>query len=242
MPAAEMAPPEPFPDGFAKGAYRACAALCGPRLRRHADPKFPPEIRDLMLPGEAEVLAVVKADGSISARVLAAPEPRDLFEREALAAAARHIFEPASRDGVPVPVVVTLVLGFQPPAGPRPSVRIVGGTADPPPGLMSALCRQAERPGPGLVRPLPVRKVYPPCPASLRAARMSGRLETLAVLDIDGRVSDLEVVREFDPNSGFDDAAIAAVREWVFEPALRNGVPVPVLVSLFVSVSFNAGH
>ena len=228
--------PEPFPHGFAKGAFRAGPGLCEPRLRRAAEPRFPPEVRDVAVPGYAEVLAVVRPDGSLTARVLSAPEPHDLFEREALAAATRHVFDPGSKDGIPVPVVITLIFEFQPPATARAAVRIIGGTADPPAAPGSRLAGAAERPGPGLVRPLPIRKVYPPCPSSLRASRASGRLEMLAVLDAGGRVDDLEVTSALDPDSGFDDAATASVREWVFEPALKDGIAVPVLVSLFVCV------
>jgi outer membrane biosynthesis protein TonB len=228
--------PESFPHGFAKGAFRAGPGLCEPRLRRAVEPRFPPEVRDIAVPGHAEVLAIVQPDGSITARVLSAPEPRDLFEREALSAAARHVFDPGSKDGVPVPIVVTLILEFSPPSTPRPGMRIIGGTADPPAAPGSRLADAAERPGPGLVRPLPIRKVYPPCPPSLRASRASGRLEMLAVLSAGGTVDDLEVTHAFDPDSGFDDAAASSVKEWVFEPAMKDGVAVPMLVAVFICV------
>lgn len=226
--------PEPFPQGFAKGAYRATIGIREPVLERTVTPRYPAEALRHSIPADVEVLAVVGADGTLSARVLAAPDPRSAFEREALAAAGRYVFRPGARDGLPVPVVVTLVLGFRPPGGPPPAARVIGGTADPPAGLRSRLTSLAELPGPGLLRPLPVSKVYPPYPAGARSRRISGRVEMLAVLNADGRIGELEITRSLDAASGIDDAAAAAVRQWVFEPAIKNGEAVPVLMSVFV--------
>jgi hypothetical protein len=53
-------------------------------------------------------------------------------------------------------------------------------------------------------------------------------------------VGEFEITCEFDRESGFDDAAATALREWVFEPPLKDGAPVPVLVSMFMTVTCQA--
>ena len=48
----------------------------------------------------------------------------------------------------------------------------------------------------------------------------------------DGRVSDVKVVRGIPL---LDESAIEAVRQWVYEPVLMNGVPVPVIMTVTTS-------
>jgi TonB family protein len=54
------------------------------------------------------------------------------------------------------------------------------------------------------------------------------------VVDRDGRATNVRVVRGL--GAGLDQQAVAAVRQWRFAPARRNGVPVDVVVD--VSVDF----
>ena len=225
--------PQPFPTGFARGAYRAGPGLRAPALQHTARPRYPAEVSP-PIPADVEVLAVIDEDGDVTARVLVAPEPREPFEREAIAAVRKYVFEPGAIGDTPVPVVVTLLVPFRTPAAPITPLRIVGGTADPPAGVSSRLTALAGAPGPGVIRPLPVSKVYPEVAPEIYA-RVSGRVGMLAVLNADGLVEDLEVTRPLAP--GIDGPAVDAVRRWVFEPAMRDGRAVPVLVSVFVSVN-----
>jgi protein TonB len=39
-----------------------------------------------------------------------------------------------------------------------------------------------------------------------------------------------------------DDAAIEAVRQWVFTPTLLDGVPVPVIMTVTVNFSLKKGR
>jgi protein TonB len=54
------------------------------------------------------------------------------------------------------------------------------------------------------------------------------------VVDSDGRTTNIRVVRGL--GAGLDQQAVAAVRQWRFSPARRNGAPVDVVVD--VSVDF----
>ncbi len=65
--------------------------------------------------------------------------------------------------------------------------------------------------------------VYPP---AAMAAGTEGHVVVRYDVTVDGRVRD-PVVIESEPQGLFDDAALAAVRNWRFKPPLRNGQPIP---------------
>jgi len=52
------------------------------------------------------------------------------------------------------------------------------------------------------------------------------------IVGADGRVTEARVLRS--PGSAVDTAAIAALRQWVFQPTLLNGVPVPVIMTVTI--------
>ncbi len=52
------------------------------------------------------------------------------------------------------------------------------------------------------------------------------------IVGVDGRVTEARVLRS--PGSAVDTAAIAALRQWVFQPTLLNGVPVPVIMTVTI--------
>ena len=51
----------------------------------------------------------------------------------------------------------------------------------------------------------------------------------------DGTVGDVDVVRSLDSVYGLDTQAAQAVRQWTFEPGIKDGVPVPVRVQVEIS-------
>jgi len=70
-----------------------------------------------------------------------------------------------------------------------------------------------------------VPPVYPPL---ARAARVAGVVTLEATLTAQGTVEEIKVI------SGHPlliDAAIAAVKQWQYEPTLLNGTPVPVILT-----------
>jgi TonB family protein len=62
--------------------------------------------------------------------------------------------------------------------------------------------------------------------AEARAARIQGVVILQLVLDEEGRVADVRALKGLP--YGLTEAAITAVRQWRFEPAHRNGLPVAV--------------
>jgi protein TonB len=61
-------------------------------------------------------------------------------------------------------------------------------------------------------------------PEDARAQGIEGLVVVRYDVAVDGRVINARVVRA-DPPNVFDDAALASVRSWRFNPALADGVP-----------------
>ena len=82
----------------------------------------------------------------------------------------------------------------------------------------------------------PIHKVDPVYPALARQARVSGTVELLGVLGTDGRIHELKVLRG---HPLLINAALDAVRQWVFEPTLLNGQAVEVAAPITVNFILN---
>lgn len=73
-------------------------------------------------------------------------------------------------------------------------------------------------------RPRPVLTVEPVYPAELRKRRLEGTVSVVFLVGTDGKVRNPQVERSTDPS--FDRPALEAVRQWKFEPGMRNGAKV----------------
>jgi len=75
-----------------------------------------------------------------------------------------------------------------------------------------------------------VRQVQPGYPQLAYRRRLAGWVEIRFTVGANGKVADAQVIRS-DPARLFDREAVRAVEQWMFEPALRDGVAVPVTLS-----------
>jgi len=78
----------------------------------------------------------------------------------------------------------------------------------------------------------PVSKPQPDYPDIARDAGVQGTVFVMALVGIDGSVRQTRVTKSIPM---LDDAAQAAVRRWVFKPAMKDGQPVPVWVPVPVA-------
>ena len=62
-------------------------------------------------------------------------------------------------------------------------------------------------------------------------ARVQGVVIIEATIGVDGSVDSARVLRSVPL---LDEAALEAVRQWVYTPTLLNGVPVPVIMTVTV--------
>jgi len=71
-----------------------------------------------------------------------------------------------------------------------------------------------------------IEKVNPKYPEEARKAKIMGIVIIETVINENGTVDDIQVVES--PNELLSEAAVEAVRQWTFEPALCDGRPVGV--------------
>jgi periplasmic protein TonB len=104
---------------------------------------------------------------------------------------------------------------------------IVGGLPDAPPPPV-----QAVRVGGQIKEPKKLRNVAPSYPDIAKQARVQGVVILECTISPQGKVSDVKVLRGIPL---LDQAAIDAVKQWVYTPTLLNGVPVPVIMTVTVN-------
>ena len=83
----------------------------------------------------------------------------------------------------------------------------------------------------------PPRKIHdvpPVYPPAARTAGVQGLVILEATIDPSGEVGDIEVLRSVPE---LDEAAIAAVEQWRYEPTLVDGVAVPVSMTITINFS-----
>ena len=81
--------------------------------------------------------------------------------------------------------------------------------------------------------PVVINRVEPVYPEEARKARIMGIVIVEAVIDQNGVVKDVEVLKPLP--FGLDQAAVDAVKQWTFKPATLDGQPVAVRFNLTIN-------
>jgi TonB family protein len=126
------------------------------------------------------------------------------------------------------------------PAAPVPPPRVETVAPAPPapqrvaPPSIAAKPAPVAASSPDVTAPRPIYKPEPQYSEDARIAKIQGSVKLSVVIDEQGRPDDIKVTTSLDP--GLDQQAVEAVRQWLFAPATKDGVPVPV--SAFIEVNF----
>jgi len=104
---------------------------------------------------------------------------------------------------------------------------VVGGLPDAPPPP-----QQAVRVGGQIKEPKKLKTVNPTYPDIAKQARVQGVVILECTISPQGKVTDVKVLRGIPL---LDQAAVDAVKQWVYTPTLLNGVPVPVIMTVTVN-------
>jgi protein TonB len=92
------------------------------------------------------------------------------------------------------------------------------------------------RVGGEIEEPKKVKNVSPVYPEAAKRARSQGVVILECNISPEGRVTDVKVLRGVPL---LDQAAIDAVRQWVYTPTLLNGTPVAVVMTVTVNFKLN---
>ena len=90
----------------------------------------------------------------------------------------------------------------------------------------------AYRPGNGVTLPRVLFEKKPAYTADAMRAKVQGTVLLECVVLPDGTVGEVDIVRSLDSTFGLDEEAVKAARQWRFQPGMRFGEPVPVLVTI----------
>lgn len=88
------------------------------------------------------------------------------------------------------------------------------------------------RPGNGVNMPRVLREVRPRMTSDAMRAKIQGTVLLECVVQKDGTVGDVQVIRSLDATFGLDQEAIKAAKQWRFAPGTRLGEPVQVLITI----------
>jgi TonB family protein len=84
----------------------------------------------------------------------------------------------------------------------------------------------------GVTMPKLVHEEKPQYTAEALKQKIAGSVMVECVVGVDGSVQSARVVRSLDQTYGLDEEALKAARAWRFEPGTRNGIAVPVTVTI----------
>lgn len=88
------------------------------------------------------------------------------------------------------------------------------------------------RVGGEIQEPTVISRINPEYPELARRARLEGPVILQAIIDRQGMVKEVEVLRGL--GLGLDEAAVAAVEQWQYTPTFYNGRPVEVILTVTV--------
>jgi periplasmic protein TonB len=102
--------------------------------------------------------------------------------------------------------------------------------------IRAGIVRRRQRRKKPSVKDMPPRPVYTPDPEYTASARHD-KIEGTAIIDLklgaDGIPHDMKIARSLRPD--LDQKALEAVAKWRFSPAMKDGKPIPVFLSVEVA-------
>jgi protein TonB len=218
-----------------------------PRRTFSVAPVYPADAQGIQAAGTVSLTATIDETGRV-VEIRKAREPLVLspganptavriaaegMVREAAAALRRWTYDPPASG----PISFLVTFSFKPGGETTNNQSVTfpgsfGSQAAAAAALAAGGPNQPVRVGGSIKAPTQISKVQPVYPAVAQSARVSGVVILEALIGVDGRVADAKVLRSIPL---LDQAAVDAVRQWVYTPTLLNGVPVPVIMTVTVT-------
>lgn len=192
-------------------------------------PIYPPEAKEKGIQGAVVLHAIIGKDGAVQDLAVISGPPE--LVPSAMEAVKQWVYKPYLLNGEPVDVETTITVNFalsnspgqQPPSPPPP-----------PPSADNNSTNEGVYHVGGSVRPPVV--TYSPDPQYTEAARkakLSGTVIVGLIVDSNGVPQNVHITKGL--ASDLDEKAVEAVQQYRFNPATKNGEPVPVALNVAVN-------
>lgn len=197
-------------------------------------PKYPPDALRNKIEGQVILLLTVGKNGRVK-KVSALRGDPTLSKAASDAVRKWWKFAPPLRDGKPVEAHSGATIKFSLPSG-IPDVR---GTYYSPKAAPSNVTngapaeRQVFHVGGGVSAPRVISAPGPQYDEKARKAKYQGVCVLSLIVTSEGTPRDVRIVRSL--GMGLDEKAIEAVSQWKFEPGIKDGKPVAVMVDVEVN-------
>ncbi len=235
-----------------RAPIRAGNEVMESRLIRKVDPVYPELAKRVRVSGEVKLMVTVNEEGFVSDAEVISGHP---FLTDAAVEAVRQWqYSPTLLNGKPVAVVATVTVVFAlqgdkaetgsgsnapewPPEEYKnmwvPGAVVAGRGGENPSAIVEGndSRKDAVRVGSRVMESKLIRKVDPVYPEPAKRARVSGNVIVQVTVNEAGDVSDAQVVNG---HPLLNDAAIAAVRQWKYNPTLLDGNPISVVTTVTV--------
>ncbi len=218
-------------------AVRIGGGIAPPAKIVDVRPVYPASAKEAKIQGVVIVEVLIGDDGKVRETRVRRSVPQ--LDAAAVDAVRKWEFTPTKVNGQAVPVVMTTTVNFVLDAtasagAPRGVVPPLPPPPPPPPPPPGDPDRDpaAVRVGGGIAPPTKLVDVQPVYPAAAKEAKIQGVVILEAVIGTNGQVEQARVLRSVPE---LDQAAIDAVKQWVFTPTQVNGKAVKVIMTVTVN-------
>ncbi len=189
-----------------------------PKILKKVNPVYPEEALRQKIEGKVVIEATTDEKGNVvAAKVLPAKNPQPLLEEAALAAVKQWKYEPFLIDGKAKGMIFTVTMNF----------------------ALNKEKKAALILGDSKRRPKILKKVNPVYPEEAVRQKIEGKVLIGATCDEKGDVVAAKVLPAENPQPLLEEAALAAVRQWKYEPFLVKGKPMPVHFTVTMNFALN---
>jgi TonB family protein len=191
------------------------------------NPVYPPAAKKAGIQGIVVLRATIATDGSVSNLEVLSGDPQ--LVKAALEAVQKWRY-PSGDKALTTDVTINFTLADGGGLNGGVSGGVSGGVRG---GVNGGVSGGVYTVGNGVSAPDPIYKPEPPYTKEAKAAKLEGSVVLQIIVGVDGAVTNVKVVKEFD--KGLTENAVDTVKTWKFKPALKDGKPVPCKVSVQVS-------
>lgn len=203
-------------DDADKGAVKIAGELQPPKMIKSVDPVYPEVARLAQVEGIVILEARTDEKGVVQEVKVLRSIP--LLDQAAVDAVKQWAYEPFIVKGKAVGVIFTVTVRFALKSGDKEKD-------------IEEFAKGAVKVEGAIMPPMLITEVPPKYPEDARQARIEGVVILSVKTDANGRVADVMILRSIPQ---LNQAAIDAVKQWVYKPLVVNGTATPAVFTVTV--------